>query len=265
MRIRITKLIIINILIFFISFFFICMLPVYSQTKKIAPSQEIREIKGESQILDEESLQEDFQSTQKAEEDLMTEDKGENLFSTVTQGGPLMIFVVLLGIISITLIIERIIFFTRNKMWNPRQMEAYLTEMAEKSETLYHEDMEDELRSTFQIYANSMERGMALLSGIGNLSPIVGFLGTVIGMISAFAAIAAATSVNAKVVAVGIQIALVTTAGGLMIAAPALTFYYLFTHIIQNRYTRAEEIINRFCEKLPRLSEKLTKEEVADG
>ena len=73
-------------------------------------------------------------------------------------------------------------------------------------------------------------------------------------MISAFSSIAAATTVNAKVVAVGIQIALVTTAGGLMVAAPSLAFFYLFSHLIQNHYASTNELINGLCEKLPRLS-----------
>jgi len=178
----------------------------------------------------------------------------ENLFQTVKQGGPLMIFIVLLGLVSLTIIIERTIYYTRNNVWKNESLEKIMSNTADNSEARYREDLEDEMRNVFFVYQNDLERGLALLSGIGNLSPIVGFLGTVIGMISAFAAIAAATTVNAKVVAVGIQIALVTTAGGLVVAAPSLFFFYLFTHIIQNRYARAEEIITSSSSKLPRLS-----------
>jgi biopolymer transport protein ExbB len=121
--------------------------------------------------------------------------------------------------------------------------------------------MEDEVRGAFALYASSMERGLALLSGIGNVAPMVGFLGTVVGMIGAFASIAAATTVNAKVVAVGIQMALVTTAGGLIVAAPTLTFFYFITHVIQARYSRAEELASAAAEKLPRLSDKLCQDQ----
>ncbi len=183
--------------------------------------------------------------------------KGTNLFATVKQGGPLMIFIFILAITSMTIIVERIIYFTKNKIWKDVHLINYLQELARKSGLGYREDMEDMLRSEFQIYANGMERGLALLSGIGNLSPIVGFLGTVIGMINAFASIAAATTVNAKVVAEGIQIALVTTAGGLSVAAPTLAFVYLFTHVIQNRYANAETVITEISGSLPGLSDKL--------
>jgi biopolymer transport protein ExbB/TolQ len=76
-------------------------------------------------------------------------------------------------------------------------------------------------------------------------------------MISAFAAIAAATTVNAKVVAVGIQVALVTTAGGLIVAAPILFAYYAFIHVIQNRYIASEGIISELSSKLPRMSDSI--------
>ena len=193
------------------------------------------------------------------------EQEGSTLFSTVKKGGPLMIFIVLLGIVSMTIIIERLIFFSRNSIWKSDTVEKFLNEVALESMAEYREDLEDELGNAFRLYSNGMERGLALLSGIGNIAPIVGFLGTVIGMISAFASIAAATTVNAKVVAVGIQIALVTTAGGLMVAAPTLAFFYLFTHVIQNRYADAEEVINQACADRSRLSNLLGPGEVSDG
>ncbi len=191
-------------------------------------------------------------------------DANGSLYHTVKRGGPLMIFIILLGLVALTIIIERIIYFTRNKVWRNDQVELYLKEVSEKSETRFKEDREDELRGAFQLYANNLERGMAFLSGIGNLAPIVGFLGTVLGMITAFAAIAAATTVNARVVAVGIQMALITTAGGLVVAAPTLFFYYLFTHVIQNRFALSEEMIAELCGNLPRLSEELETEEYAE-
>ncbi|PKL37538.1 MAG: hypothetical protein CVV44_14410 [Spirochaetae bacterium HGW-Spirochaetae-1] len=186
--------------------------------------------------------------------------QGNSLFTTVKQGGPLMILLVLLGIGSLTIIIERLIFFTRNRVWKYDQLDSVLAEAAKDSKAQYREDLEDDLRSYFQIYTHGVEKGLALLSGIGNLAPIFGFLGTVIGMIQAFASIAAAATVNAKVVAVGIQVALITTAGGLIVAAPTLGFYYLFMHILQNRTARAEEIIGAACEKLPRLSDRICRD-----
>ncbi len=185
-----------------------------------------------------------------------SEAEGENLFSTVKQGGPLMIFLILLGIFGLTIIVERIIFYVRSGIWKKSELEEYLARFAGESKSRFREQLDDELREAFQIYINSAEKGLALLNGIGNIAPIFGFLGTVIGMISAFASIAAATTVNAKVVAVGIQIALVTTAGGLLIAAPILACFHIFNHIIQNVYKHADEMIYEKTSKLPSMMAK---------
>jgi biopolymer transport protein ExbB/TolQ len=143
----------------------------------------------------------------------------------------------------------------RSNAWKAEVLKDYLEKIMEKSNAKFREEMEDELQNAAQVYVNKLERGLALLNGLGNIAPIVGFLGTVLGMIEAFAAIASATTVNAKVVAVGIQIALVTTAGGLLVAAPILFFYHFFTHIVQNTYTQADEIISLNTMGFPRLSE----------
>ena len=162
-----------------------------------------------------------------------------------------MIVILLFALIALTIIIERIIFYIRTGTWKTQELELFLSGICDKSDAKYKEELEDEMREYFQIYVNKMERGMAFLNGIGNIAPILGFLGTVIGMIDAFAAIAVATTVNAKVVATGIQIALVTTAGGLIVAAPTLAFFHFFNHIIQNIYSQSDEIISRKVSSLP--------------
>src|SRR5690606_22246527 len=65
-----------------------------------------------------------------------------------------------------------------------------------------------------------LERGLVWLATVSNVAPLLGFLGTVMGMIEAFAAIEAAGEVEATLVAAGIKVALITTATGLAIAIP---------------------------------------------
>lgn len=177
-----------------------------------------------------------------------------NLFSTVQQGGIMMIPVLLLGLAGTTIIIERIIFFLRTSSYKKEKLKEFLVAKTQQSKAGFAEELEDELRNHAQIYAARMEKGLGLLNGIGNLAPLLGFFGTVVGMIDAFAAIAAATTVNAKVVAVGIQIALVTTAGGLAVAVPTLAFYYFFLHFIQRIYAHSDEIIAENGRSLPRIT-----------
>lgn len=77
-----------------------------------------------------------------------------------------------------------------------------------------------------------LERGMVWISLFISLAPMLGFMGTVIGMIGAFDAIAAAGDVSPALVADGIKIALLTTVGGLIVAVILQLFYnYLISKI----------------------------------
>jgi biopolymer transport protein ExbB len=189
---------------------------------------------------------------------------GTSLFHTVKRGGPMMIPIILCGIVALTLVIERLIYFTRKKIWHSEQLELFLRETSQQSKARFREEKADELREAFQKYLNQMERGLVFLQGLSGLAPLLGFLGTVTGMITAFAAIAAATTVNARIVAVGIQEALITTAGGLFIAAPSTFFYYLFLHVIHQRMGQSEEIIEALCADLPRMSDSIEEGEAIE-
>ncbi|MFY0699813.1 MAG: MotA/TolQ/ExbB proton channel family protein [Bermanella sp.] len=75
---------------------------------------------------------------------------------------------------------------------------------------------------------HEMERFLSTLGTIAAVAPLMGLLGTVLGMISVFNEIMAQGTGNAGVLAGGISEALVTTAAGMMIAIPALVFYRIF-------------------------------------
>ena len=73
---------------------------------------------------------------------------------------------------------------------------------------------------------------MVVLATVATVAPLMGFLGTVWGMIAAFAAIEVAGQVEATLVASGIKIALITTAAGLIIAIPInIAYNYFVTRI----------------------------------
>jgi biopolymer transport protein ExbB len=73
-----------------------------------------------------------------------------------------------------------------------------------------------------------LERGLVILATIANVAPLMGFLGTVAGMILAFGSIELAGDVNPTLVAGGIKVALLTTATGLLIAIPVNLGYNFF-------------------------------------
>jgi len=101
--------------------------------------------------------------------------------------------------------------------------------------------VEKAIETSGTIEMSFLERGLVAIATVGNVAPLLGFLGTVSGMISAFAAIAAAEQVSAKLVAKGIQEALLTTATGLIIAIPMNIAHNFFVSQIDRFITEMEE------------------------
>ena len=96
----------------------------------------------------------------------------------------------------------------------------FLTTQAELSE------FRDELLMTIDDSTKDyVTRFLPLLNTVSNVSPLLGLLGTILGMITAFESIAASGTGDPRVVAGGISEALITTATGLIVAIPALIFY----------------------------------------
>lgn len=75
---------------------------------------------------------------------------------------------------------------------------------------------------------DELSRGLSWLAIIGTVSPLLGLLGTVIGVMDAFLGIAAAGNANINAVAPGVAEALVTTVAGLFVAIPAVIAYNVF-------------------------------------
>lgn len=105
-------------------------------------------------------------------------------------------------------------------------------------------DIEQAMSSAGKIELGFLERGMVVLGTVSTVAPLLGFLGTVWGMIEAFAAIEAAGQVEATLVASGIKIALITTAAGLLIAIPINIAYNYFVTKIDRLILDMEEGTN---------------------
>ncbi|MGM0567765.1 MAG: MotA/TolQ/ExbB proton channel family protein [Elusimicrobiota bacterium] len=98
-----------------------------------------------------------------------------------------------------------------------------------------------------------LKKHLPVLNTIAGVATLIGFTGTVFGMIRAFRSIAEAGTTSPAIVAGGIAEALTTTATGLIIAIPALIFYYYFSH-------RAERILLEVEKASYNLIEEMEKE-----
>lgn len=95
-----------------------------------------------------------------------------------------------------------------------------------------------------------LERGLVVLATVSTVAPLLGFLGTVIGMIQAFQAIELAGEVEATTVAGGIKVALITTAAGLVIAIPVSIAHNYFVSRIDRLVIDMEESAQRTIDHL---------------
>jgi biopolymer transport protein ExbB len=125
---------------------------------------------------------------------------------------------------------------------------VYLEAMRWKNIAL--EDLQGILTTSRQEQGTDLKRGIWIIGTIGSLAPYVGLLGTVIGIIRAFQAMAEHGAGGFEVVAAGISEALVATAAGLFVAIVALMFFnYLQVRVgaIAGTYARSCE---RFVQAL---------------
>jgi biopolymer transport protein ExbB len=99
-----------------------------------------------------------------------------------------------------------------------------------------------------------MERYLNTLGSIAAAAPLLGLLGTVIGMIEIFGSQAPTGGTNPEQLAHGISIALYNTAFGLIIAVPALIFYRYFRGRVDEYVLDMEQAAERLLPYLLRLT-----------
>jgi biopolymer transport protein ExbB len=103
------------------------------------------------------------------------------------------------------------------------------------------EVMKEAMEEAASQVSHDMERYLTSLGIIASISPLLGLLGTVVGMIKVFTALMLEGAGNANVLAGGISQALITTAAGLSVAIPALIFHRFFLRRIDELVVTMEQ------------------------
>lgn len=180
----------------------------------------------------------------------------KDLLSIVTGGGPLMIPLGVCSLLLLTFIFERSISLRRGRIIPKPFVKRFIQQMhlgelnREEALELCTEnnspvarvfvgglrkwgrpavEVEQGILDAGERITNELRRYLRVLNGVATISPLLGLLGTVVGMIRAFNAIATSDALGRpQLLASGISEALLTTAAGLTVAIPALIFYLFF-------------------------------------
>jgi len=193
----------------------------------------------------------------------------QQIWNIISLGGPTAIPLLIASIFSLAVIIEKTIFFARNKQNNRNlikkvemvldeddTMSAYSQLKGEKgpnvkllSTALSNLDEDPErIREALQVTGKNeirkMEKHLQILDVIAMIAPLLGLLGTVLGIISSFNILGATAGVGDPTqISAGIAAALISTAIGLIIAIPTAIFYSYFSNIVERRAHQLNESI----------------------
>ncbi len=184
----------------------------------------------------------------------------------VTAGGWIMVPIILCSVVAVAIIVERFWALKQEKIV-PANLVAHVWTLHKKNElnrdrlkalrgssplgrilaagllNMHHdrEVMKEAIEDTGRQVVVELERFLNTLGTIASITPLLGLLGTVIGMIKVFTAITSMGVGNPTVLAGGISEALITTAAGLSVAIPSLMFYRYFRGKVDMLVLKMEE------------------------
>ncbi len=110
-------------------------------------------------------------------------------------------------------------------------------------------EIEQAIMDAGERVSSELKKYLRLINGIATVCPLLGLLGTVLGMIHAFDAIATASSASVDpktLIATGISQALLTTAAGMSVAIPAITAYLFFVGRVDKRIMELDALGQQF-------------------
>lgn len=192
--------------------------------------------------------------------------RGFHVLEMIKSGGWLMLPILLCSVVALAIIIERFWTLRPNKIapktllsdvWGwirSNQLTAERMKELRESTPLgkilaaglanskYGRDiMKESIQEVASHVIHDMERYLNTLGTIAVITPLLGLLGTVIGMIKVFTAIMVQGTGNANVLAGGISEALITTAAGLTVAIPAVIFHRMYQRRIDELVVDMEQ------------------------
>ena len=194
----------------------------------------------------------------------------------LTAGGWFMLPLLICSVLLISIVIERIWFLQKRLVSPEGLLRTFINHSKDQSITIQQQDsyvessslgellvtayrfkdkprniVEDKVIEASSNVRMKLERNLNMLGIIASISPLLGLLGTVVGMITVFANINLVDgSSNSDLLASGISEALITTAFGLLVAVPGLIFYKYFSARVNLHMLNMQNELSKFVDFL---------------
>ena len=191
----------------------------------------------------------------------------------IIAGGPFMWPLLACSVLIITISIERS-WFLQNRLVSPKGLRDQVVTLIEKDaisnkqaseisslsslgfllincikyKNLQRDHLESKIEEKSIEVKYALERNLTMLGTIATISPLLGLLGTVVGMITAFTGLTETTGANPDLLASGISQALITTAFGLFIAVPGLVLHKYFEQKINYLLINLQKEVSDFID-----------------
>lgn len=241
---------------------------VQAQPEKKAPEKNLQneQVQPDARQANQTGVQKKSDTEEKTSSTQSDSKQDEGIINLIIRGGWTMLGLGIISTIIIAFSIERFLYFKRQNL-NTRGFNDLLAQLLEtgnienaasqleKQDSLigkiihyglcHHkmgvEEIERSLEKRTNIEIGKLERGLNLLANFGNLAPLLGFFGTVVGMRASFLQFVIQKAPTAQDLAGGVEEALITTAAGLLVAIPTYLVYNLFIYQIDHFGTEIEE------------------------
>ena len=191
----------------------------------------------------------------------------------IIAGGPFMWPLLACSVLIITISIERS-WFLQNRLVSPKGLTDQVVNLIKKDavsnkqaseisnlsslgfllincikyKNLQRDNLESKIEEKSIEVKYALERNLTMLGTIATISPLLGLLGTVLGMITAFTGLTETTGANPDLLASGISQALITTAFGLFIAVPGLVLHKYFEQKVNYLLINLQKEVSDFID-----------------
>lgn len=204
-----------------------------------------------------------------------TEIQSQSMLSLVMKGGVVMIPIVILSIVSIYIIVERWMYIRKRSQNLPNFTNQIIDQLQEgniKGANILCErnpgsmgniiqsglssigrpikDIESMMESQTNIEIAEMERRMGYLGLIAGIAPMLGFIGTISGVIKIFYSIALSDNISIGIIAGGLYEKMISSGSGLVVGLVAYTGYHLLNTMIDRFMLTTQKDVLFFLQQI---------------